>query len=402
MPGWLSWLPRSSKASPQDPIEAALRELGIRHFDEDLLEMKIADLRLHFGYATTDSIRIKPFLLNVIWQLHERILSATNPDGLPEFYKKRGFIRGMWYHIKGRIDRYKPLRGNYYGSMITALAAMVRAGVVSYRDFNFRDRDANLYQLGTDNPHVLFFAEKDGFITILEELRDLYGCTIITLGGTPSLMSSNYLVSDMVAAGFDLTQQFVCFSLVDFDPDGWDTAVDFMSNLDRFGIKNVYPFRQYGQRANRLDLFLPERLSGDEVARFRFNLPARTRRSPLCATWAALTGGVDGHGSRKYGLESDELKLDRIGEIFGQAVTPFLRTSPELVQRRRRMRELERAVTDFMVYKMLHPKRPRPPARRPGPLPPVSLAGGPDPAVHRQPATLSRRRAVRSSARPPR
>lgn len=72
MPGWLSWLPSPPKrGATADPIADALASLGIRHFDEKLLEMKIADLRLHFGYATSDNIRIRPFLLNVIWQLHE-------------------------------------------------------------------------------------------------------------------------------------------------------------------------------------------------------------------------------------------------------------------------------------------------------------------------------------------
>lgn len=354
MPGWLSWVARAKGSDPVGPIGDALARLGVRHFDEDILGMKIAELRKHFGYSTTTGIRKRPFFRNVVWQIHEQIL-AGHP---PKFYAKHGFIRGMWYYIKARIDRYKPLRGRYYGSMISALTALVRAGVVSYRDFNFRDRDEALHKLGTDNPYIVLYAEKDGLISVMEELHDLYGATIITLGGTPSLMSTNYLVSEMVAVGLDLSREFVCFSLVDFDPDGWDTAGDFLDNLKTFGLKNRHRFQQYGQKTERLDLIEPKNLTGEDIGLIRYTLPAKVQRSRLCATWAALTGGVDGHGSRKYGLESDEFTQERIFELVGQAVAPFLSIPPELVQRRARMRQLEKATTDFMVYKMLHPKRP--------------------------------------------
>ncbi len=343
MPGWLSWVARSKGTEPTGSIEDALERLGIRHFDEDILAMKIAVLRKHFGYATTDSIRRQPFFRNVIWQIHEQI-QAGHP---PKFYIKHGFIRGMWYHIKARIDRYKQLRGRYYGSMIKALTDLVRAGVVSYQDFNFRDRDEALHKLGTDNPYIIIYAEKDGLISVMEELHDLYGATIITLGGTPSLMSTNYLVGEMVATGLDLSREFACFSLVDFDPDGWDTAGDFLSNLKTFGLKNRHRFKQYGQTTERLDLIDPKNITPDDPPTVRYTLPRSVQRSPLCATWAALTGGVDGHGSRKYGLESDEFTQERLIALVDQAVMPFLSIPP-----------------DFMVYKMLHPKR------SPSPTPP--------------------------------
>lgn len=401
MPGWLSWVARArgAGAAPTDPIEDALARLGVRHFDDDILGMKIAELRKHFGYSTSTGIRKQPFFRNVVWQIHEQIQAGR----LPMFYIKHGFIRGMWYHIKARIDRYKPLRGRYYGSMIKALTDLVRAGVVSYRDFNFRDRDEALHKLGTDNPYILLYAEKDGLISVMEELHELYGATILTLGGTPSLMSTNYLVSEMVAAGLDLTHEFVCFSLVDFDPDGWDTAGDFLDHLKTFGLANRHRFQQYGQETERLDLIDPKNLTADDPPSVRYTLPAKVQRSRMCAAWAALTGGVDGRGSRKYGLESDEFSQERIFELVGQAVAPFLSIPPELVQRRARMRSLEKATTDFMVYKMLHPKRPPPrPRSRPARLPPIDAAREPDPPTSRQlqPASRSTRR--RATTRPPR
>lgn len=392
MPGWLSWVPRPRKrGAPTDPIADALAAQGIRHFDEDLLAMPIAELRRHFGYATTDGIRKELFFRNVIWQLHEQIQAGSPPD----FHRKHGFIRGMWYHIKTRISRYKPLRGHYYGTMVTQLATLVRAGLVSYRDFNFRDRDQDLRKLGSDNRHIILFAEKDGFISILEELRDLYGCNIATMGGTPSLMSTNYLVSEMAAAGFDLTRRYVCLSMVDFDPDGWDTAGDFISNLESSGLRNFHLFSQYGQQDKRLDLVQPKNLEASDLSTVRYNLPARVQRSRQCATWAQLTGGIDGQGSRKYGLESDEFTQERIGQLVDQAITPFLTTPPEVVQRRARMRQLEKAVTDFMVYKLLHQGEPH------GRLPGSGSSRPSDPALPIQPGPSGPRgRSSRSTHHP--
>ena len=117
MPGWLTWHDRfrSRKVGLTPAVEAALRELGIRHFDDDLLKMPIAELRKHFGFGTTNNIQIGPFFRNVIWQLYEHIQAGD----LPEFHIKRGMIRGMWYHIKTPISRYK-----------TQCSAFLRRGVV--------------------------------------------------------------------------------------------------------------------------------------------------------------------------------------------------------------------------------------------------------------------------------
>lgn len=346
MPGWLAW-----SVGVQETQDDILKRLGIRHFDEDILTMPIERLRQEFGYSTTTSIRLTPFFRNVIWQLYEYIKAGKPPD----FYNKHGFVRGMWYHIKSRISRYKQLRGHYYGTMGSVLADLVREGLFSYKDFNFRDQDVGQRILGTDNRHVIVFCEKDGFISIMEQIAADYGCTVITLGGVPSFLSSNYMVSEMFDAGFDMKQEFFCFSIVDFDPAGDNAAEEFIKQLQFSGLKSFHQFDQYEGKYPRLDLAQPKNLTGEDIDAVKYTLPAKVQRAAQTIKWAERTGGVDGHGSRKYGLESDEFTEERIYQLVEQALTPYLKTDPDKVRRRATMRKLKKSVTDFMVEKILHP-----------------------------------------------
>lgn len=354
MPGWLSWTP------DEDPA-AILKRLGIRHFEDDILAMPIERLRAEFGYETTTGIRLTPFFRNVIWQLYEFIQAGKPPD----FFHKRGFVRGMWYHVKSRISRYKPLRGHYYGTMSGVLADLVREGLFSYKDFNFRDRDQAQRILGTENRHIIVFSEKDGFISIMETIAETYGCTAITLGGVPSFLSSNYMVAEMATAGFPMTEAFYCFSIVDFDPAGDNAAEEFIKQLQVSGLRNFHSFDQYGAAYPRLDLARPDNLTGTDIDAVKYVLPVSVQRAKQTLDWAERTGGVDGKGSRKYGLESDEFTEERIYELVEASLAPYLKTDPAIVKRRVTMRKLRNAVEDFMVEKILHPDPPVPHAARP-------------------------------------
>jgi hypothetical protein len=376
MPGWLAWTPDS-----EDPA-AILARLGIRHFDDDLLTMPIEQLRAEFGYATTDSLHITLFFRNVIWQLYEEI-QAGNP---PDFYNKHGFVRGMWYHIKGRITRYKELRGHYYGTMDTVLAELVKAGLVSYRDFNFRDDSQHQRILGTENPHIIVFCEKDGFISIMETIAQTYGCTVVSLGGDPSFLSSNYMVNEMAEAGFAMDQPYYCFSIVDFDPAGDINARTFINQLDTSGLRNFHMFDQYEGKYPRLDLARPSNLTGVDIDDVKYVLPAKVQRAAGTLDWARRTGGVDGKGSHKYGLESDEFTEERLLAMVDAAIVPYLVTGQEVVKRRNTMRKLGAIVTDFMVRKILHPTpapgpapQPTPPPAPPEPTPPAHPVPAPTP-----------------------
>lgn len=377
MPGWLTWTSRRTRKPGLSPeIEAALKKLGVRHYDEDLLDMPHDWLRAQFP---RDSKRIlkELYFRNVIWQLHEKIQAATTPEERPDFYNKRGFIRGMWYHIKPRVDHMPEFQGDQAGRITEALGELVEAGVLSYSDFNFRDKNEGDRKLGQENPHIILVAEKDGFFALMEDLHAGYGCHVITLGGNPGLLSVNFFVSDLVKAGVDPTQEFVCLAIVDYDPQGDEMMRTFARQLQVSGVKNLRPFRQYPRRPTpdrRLDLVRPENLPPDvSIRKVRYILPKSERTLP----WGVETGGAAG---REYGLESDEFREAHLKELVETSVHPFLRVGADVVRKRVQLRALAQSLTAFAAYKMTHqpavpppksaasarrrPLRPPPPDRR--------------------------------------
>lgn len=272
MPGWLSWTPRKAPAAAS--TVAILKKLGIIDIppEDDILSMKPARVKKLFGYQNGNT-KVDVFLLNVIWQIYRQIQIGQ----LPEFYLKRGYIRGMWYHLKPRLERYQGLKGDHYGAMISALTKLVRKGLCGYLDFNFRDRDAETYQVGHYNPHIILLTEKDGLISVVEDLRARYGCTTITTGGKPSFMSTNYLVGKLLKDGVDPTQTFVCLSVVDFDPTGYVIGSTFIKQLKESGIRSFHTFDQYGATAERWTSSTPT--------------PSRPRPSPRAATSSSPKSG---------------------------------------------------------------------------------------------------------------
>lgn len=357
MPGWLSWVHPSKKVRSL-ALRDALETLRIKHYDEDLLKIPLARVQELFGFPTTGRIQKKLFLMNVIWQLHEKIQAATSPKDRPDFYNKRGFIRGMWYHIKSRIGHVPDFKGDHSAAVNDALTEIVKAGLCTYLDFNFRDRDAEMRRLGKENPHIIVFTEKDGFISVMEEIQATYGCHVITLGGKPSLLSTNYMVSEMVATGVDPNQKFVCLSIVDFDPTGDIIAESFIQQLKFSGIRTFHRFEQYhSKNSERLDLIRPDTLpAGTSIRNIQYSLP----RSEWKPAWGKKTGGVNGQGDFKHGIESDEFREAQIQELVEETIMPHLRIGAEVVRRRLQLRRLKESLTSLMVYKLTHPAGPRP------------------------------------------
>lgn len=352
MPGWLSWTtPAKGRAAPS--IASTLKKLGIIDIppEDDILSMKPTRVKTLFGYKN-GSTKVEIFLLNVIWQIYRQIQIGR----LPDFFIKRGYIRGMWYYLNPRVERYKGMKGDHYGAMTAALLKLVRKGLCTYLDFNFRDRDAETYQVGVYNPHVLLVTEKDGLISVIDDLRALYGCTTITTGGKPSFMSTNYLVGKIVKAHVDPNQTFVCLSVVDFDPTGYVIGTEFTKQLKQSGIRNLKTFEQYGITADRLDLIRPDVLSATAIAQGKYTLKLKERRKPFTLRWAQLTGGVAGDGSVKYGLHVDEFGQALLHSLVGRAIQPHLKVSVDTVRRRDLMQAIESATSKYLVYRLTHPR----------------------------------------------
>jgi len=362
--------PGTAGVLPPANLEEALRKLKIRHYDRDILnEMTLPEIREHFGYKPAElpprsrlkasrkkprkpksEFKIEILLKNVIWQVYEHIRSGW----FPEFVKRHGNIRSLWYYIKTRFHKHKPLRGKFYKTMIKMLARMVEAGVVSYTDFHFRDKAQREWLIGPENEHVIIFCEKDSFAYLTEEYVATYGCSAVTMGGSPSLMSVDYFTQRLANAGIDLAQKFVLISIVDYDPRGEDAANDFVTKLELFGMRNFHLFRQYESRAyKRLDLIQPKHISDDEDdpdgGGLTYTLPTTEWKSKLGKSWFSRTGGVG--GDRKLGLESDECTGERIHQLLVKHLVPLLHTDLESVQRRSQIRQLRRGLSNVLVFK---------------------------------------------------
>ena len=98
---------------------------------------------------------------------------------------------------------------------------LVEEGLLSYNDFNFTDDNQNARVIGEGNPHIILMTEKEGFFGMLRVASERYGCTVMATGGMATFLSTNYMISEIKAAGVDLAkQEFAVVTIVDFDPTG--------------------------------------------------------------------------------------------------------------------------------------------------------------------------------------
>jgi hypothetical protein len=336
-------------------LQKVLDELGIIPLPKPIMEMTLKEIRTHFGYATTKGIKKTLLMRNLIWQLYTQIQAGQPPD----FYKKQGFIRGMWYFIKKKFSTHHPLRGDMYNLMSSELTLMVRKGLFSYADFNFRDRDADSWKLGFDNPHIILASEKDGFITIMEDLHRRYGCDTITCGGVPSFMTINYMVESMQRYEIDMEQTFHIITFCDFDPSGYNVSESLVEHFHDSGLKNVHYFNQWGEKSKSrpwLELAVPENFP-DNLKNFRYRLPKSTWDNPTTVDWIKLTGGINADkwkkGKPTYGLESDEFDFDLILQLFDDALQPLLTSPSDGVIQRNALQELRQEIEQMAIVKFL-------------------------------------------------
>lgn len=377
MPGWLTWLDAArkkrlhvaadakTKAAPT--IEATLKDLEIRHFDEDILKMKIAGWRKHFGYKNSDNFKMGLFFRNVIWQIYEQIQAGTPPD----FVIKKGNIRSMWYYIRRPLSQYKELRVDRSGLMGRELQTMIERGLVSYRDFSFQDSYLKRRNLAHENPYVIVLGEKDGFAAVLDEIHRVYRCHTVLMRGQGSFLNVNYMVDLLVnEIGVDITKTFTCIAIVDFDPAGWNIAQEFIDKLMICGVRNFRVMSQYngtyittdpetGETRKLpyhwLDIIQPKNIpEGVSFEEIQYDLKRTEVRKPSSLEWVQNTGGVNGRGDRLHGISADAFAADHIYELVGKALAPVLDIDPQVARRVAQVRQLEEALKQVLLHKVLH------------------------------------------------
>lgn len=327
---------RDPQALSPGELEKVLKAEGIRHFDEPLPEMSKERIKELFGAKSSGRINLSLFIKNSIWQAWERIQAGS----LPVF---KGNIRSFWYAmLKPALSRADALtvKNDPYQVMIDMFVRLVMGRhVLRYRWFGFTDEAAGDRVIGGKNRHILVVAEKRGHFPLLKQIAEDFDVTVFSLGGQPSLLSTEYFVDELKAAGVELGQDLALLTIVDYDPAGDIIARSFMRQMKEFGAASLI----------RTDLVRPQNMTAQQVALNKFRLSRAKSERKKIAWWVAQFGGVDGS---PYGLEADAMPEAQMLEVFEREVSVYLKLGVEEVKRRREKKHVSKAIQRLILRKL--------------------------------------------------
>lgn len=317
-------------------VEDILEEEGIRDFDEDITKMSRAELKGHFGARTTGRINLSLLIKNMIWQTLGKLRAG-------EMEPFTGNIRSFWYsHVKPVVSRAGALTASRHPDNVMTqmfVRLVMDLDLMRYREFGFSDENADFRRIGGKNGHVVLVAEKQGHFPLLKELHADYDVTVISLGGQPSLLSTEYFAGEMETARFELGQAYPLLTIVDYDPAGDIIAGSFIAQLEDL---------EFGE-ALRTDLVLPGHMSREQVRLNKYRLSRRKREKKKNEQWVAKTGGVDG---KAYGLEADAMPPEQLTAVFDREVERYLKLGVKEVKRRRLKQELIEVLEKKILQKL--------------------------------------------------
>ena len=334
-----------------DSLNDRLRRAGIRHFDELIHDQPKDWLRSNFQEGADEyPVNVARLLRNILWQMRERIQRKEKPP-------LRELIRTFWYmYIKPTLSRAGALASetDQYAQLTDNLAALVKDfNVMRYKDIGFRDDNQNNWRLGK-NANVILFAEKVGSLDFLLDLHAQYNVTVIALGGQPSLLSAEYFVDAIRAAGVSLKRSFYLFSLVDYDPSGWIIQQAFLNDLAFYGLSHT--------RAS--ELITPDRLIVDEVLGSRFRIPDNDAMRTKNKSWLEQVRArqyknqqhleeKDGDNVTLYGLETESVSTQRLRGALETEMAPLVGKSEDLLKIYE-LRQVEKAIQELILFKVSH------------------------------------------------
>ena len=303
-----------------------LEKLKILEFDEEIFSMSRTELRGHFKKGTSlDHTRL---LKNMIWQDYNLLQQG-------ELEPFRGNIRSYWYRrAKPVLFRARAKKAaEKYDSMINQFSTMVQHYYLfSYQDFGFLDQNRQHRLLGTANAHIFVVAEKVGHFPLLTEIWDNFGVTVLSLGGMPSVLSTEYFLRELEHTGFGLDAEVSAFFIVDFDPAGYSIAENFLKQMRRLG---------YRGQLDRVDLVRPDRMTNEQLALNKFRVAIKASTKSRVGKWVnEQGGGLHKWGFGKlngpvYGIEADAMTWDELIAVFAELVSKSLDVSSDQVVEQR-------------------------------------------------------------------
>jgi len=295
--------------------EAALKKLRVRDFEQDLRTFTAKQLRAEFRARSSGRMMARTLTRNAVYQAATWGIEGKAP-------KISGNLRSLYYQwvkpIVAKLPELLLTKTDFYELTSEALELFVgELHLFKYRDLDLVDeRWENRFISDGRNPHLLLFAEKNGFVQFLQEAARTYGLTSVALGGSPSHLSSEYLAAQLKEK-LKTLEPLVLFGITDYDPAGADIARAFAQQLSRQGL----------QVKEQHELITPKAFEVFELKTLRFSVP---KKSPALVTrWLKATGGIEG---KAFGLEADALPKARLSALVAQSLAPFLRK--EITNRR--------------------------------------------------------------------
>jgi len=301
-----------------------LKKIGIRHFDELIHDQKrdwlIENFRVRAGKY---KLNVTMLMRNLVWQMRERVISGQKPP-LNEL------LRTYWYmYVKSTLSRAGSLSkksDNQYRYMVAVIVDLVKKyKLMRYSDIGFRDANQAHRKVGK-NANIILFSEKLGHQQFLNEMADKFDCSIIALGGKPSVLNMEYFVDDMKARGVNLRKRFNAYGITDFDPHGWVIKNVFIENLKHYGIKNI----------KLMDMITPDMLTPKQIEVSKYRFPQTGKEWKLANTWLReaekenyknwkfmIEEEKEGH--YYCGLEAESVSAKRLSEKLAVEILPLIR-----------------------------------------------------------------------------
>lgn len=212
--------------------EAWREKWWIENFDS-------ATMHRYFRYKTTQALDKTKIIRNAIWQ---RYLSVKWGMWEPDY----GDTRGFYYHpvedILARNNLHSP--SDDTNADADSVSSHLRDMVIKYKlfdyaDFEIPDPNRDLRKVGDRHPHLVVFAEKEGFIKVLTQLAKPYGASYCAVKGEPSAHAMEVFARDLKAS-FDVTRRTVhIFGITDVNPGGTSIGETLVEDLEAFGVPKL-------------------------------------------------------------------------------------------------------------------------------------------------------------------
>lgn len=315
-----------------ESLEGILRAEGIRSYEVPIHQQSKGWLIKEFGPGKVYPINLTLATKNIVWQTRERIRKG-------EIEPIQGIIRTFWYtHIKPVFARTDSLVDDktQYRVLHQVLVDLIRErDIMRYKDMGFLNNNAGTVKIDK-NWHVMLIGEKHGKYAVLEKIAHQLNCTVMTLGGQPSLLSMEYLVDDYKEKDIDIRKSMYLIFVVDYDPAGWIIRDSVIRDLKFYGMKNI----------KAIDIIAPDILRPKELKLAKFPLPKG--REVINKNWMEKTGGING---QPYGFESDSVPFKRLRKKIIEAATPYV-GDPEIIRRANAVNEISGSVTELIQIKL--------------------------------------------------